>query len=1061
MLRFGFNTARFASIHVLLWIALSVHFFVTVSDASAQAPSVSATPRLLDFGPVATGEQQTLTVSLANDGEAPLSGTISLDADAVFSLTGVGAFNLEPGASLPVDVAYTPTGAEQVAGAIVIEAADEALRVPLYGGALYHPAARGARAAEATTVLRGNAFDLSVTNGGFLGDTYPFEVAGGDDVYVGIGAFAVMAEIEDESGNRRPATVAPRGPGQFGSQYEPSNPDNLWTLEPVPGFASELGEVAVSTDATTWPAQWPDRRADAADPGWPGAWNGFLGKDAYIGGMETFSVVADNYVDEYAYTPDAADPARRGLGLVIEQRTLAWRHPALSHTVFMVYDVWNASPRDLPTVRFLFRHQSVMGGDGDTGDDAAWYERDYHTVTTFDLDNSGNQRQPAPPLTTTVLESPTSQTTGLPVGLSAVFAHAPFGAAPFSNDVALWQVTTLGAFTEVEWLVRFIEGGGVDLGTLLASGDFALPAYERERFVLAWVVSPSEQFPGMSPWIAEPAVLARSFQRSGYAIAETVSVQAPSLLSDEAGLYEVTWTPPDGMDRVHLAYTADFGQTWTDIAWGLPNSGTATWDASSLDQGIYQIQVTAYSDDAVASGRSASLRLDGEENAPPVVAFATPLPSRLEGEVAATWTADDPEGETVTVALDYALDGAADAPTWFPLAEGLPASGTYSWDTAVLPNGTAYQLRVRAQAGEDGVEARTRLLTVANTRRELAEDARGDYEGIGTPMVTVQVVDEAALTSHRYRVDFSVIGPLDNELTTYDIVDEDVGTTVVTNAALSGPNTEGPLFDGMRLLIANPIATPDLTASGFDTPSAADSLTVALNDLFDAFTGTRLEALPMPLDYEIVFTESAVSMSTELDLGLQTYASVPARFEVRNTTDDEPVPFLFIDLNDSGTLDRRSESIVLLADVEGELRPTYQLYQSYLYDEPPVPPGPGDRYRLITRKPIRDGDTFRFEARVAVDAEGEAVPTVFALHSAYPNPFTAATTLTFDLDRAQEARLVVFDVLGREVRVLADGAHAPGRHTVQVDGAGLGSGVYFVRLEGEGQQATRKLLRVR
>jgi endonuclease I len=70
-----------------------------------------------------------------------------------------------------------------------------------------------------------------------------------------------------------------------------------------------------------------------------------------------------------------------------------------------------------------------------------------------------------------------------------------------------------------------------------------------------------------------------------------------------------------------------------------------------------------------------------------------------------------------------------------------------------------------------------------------------------------------------------------------------------------------------------------------------------------------------------------------------------------------------------------------------------------------------------------------------------------------PNPFAGRTTIGFDLARGEHVTLRVFDVTGRAVRTLADGAEMqPGSHRVEWDGrddrgAKLGAGLYFCRLE--------------
>ena len=78
--------------------------------------------------------------------------------------------------------------------------------------------------------------------------------------------------------------------------------------------------------------------------------------------------------------------------------------------------------------------------------------------------------------------------------------------------------------------------------------------------------------------------------------------------------------------------------------------------------------------------------------------------------------------------------------------------------------------------------------------------------------------------------------------------------------------------------------------------------------------------------------------------------------------------------------------------------------------------------------------------------------------SANPNPFNPSTTISFSLPRNTRARLAVFDILGREVRVLADENFAPGEHRVLFDGFDLPSGIYFARMQSGEFVATQKLL---
>lgn len=62
------------------------------------------------------------------------------------------------------------------------------------------------------------------------------------------------------------------------------------------------------------------------------------------------------------------------------------------------------------------------------------------------------------------------------------------------------------------------------------------------------------------------------------------------------------------------------------------------------------------------------------------------------------------------------------------------------------------------------------------------------------------------------------------------------------------------------------------------------------------------------------------------------------------------------------------------------------------------------------------------------------------------------------MPRAGSVRLVVFDMLGRELTVLLDEPKAAGRHEVLFRSSNLPSGTYLYQLTGEGFQQTRKLV---
>lgn len=95
-----------------------------------------------------------------------------------------------------------------------------------------------------------------------------------------------------------------------------------------------------------------------------------------------------------------------------------------------------------------------------------------------------------------------------------------------------------------------------------------------------------------------------------------------------------------------------------------------------------------------------------------------------------------------------------------------------------------------------------------------------------------------------------------------------------------------------------------------------------------------------------------------------------------------------------------------------------------------------------------------------VNTIGEAgdVPAAALLDQNYPNPFNPTTTVRYQLQVPSAVKLVVYDLLGREVGMLVNETQAPGTHEVTFDAAGLSSGAYVYRLTAPGLVRMRTML---
>ena len=89
--------------------------------------------------------------------------------------------------------------------------------------------------------------------------------------------------------------------------------------------------------------------------------------------------------------------------------------------------------------------------------------------------------------------------------------------------------------------------------------------------------------------------------------------------------------------------------------------------------------------------------------------------------------------------------------------------------------------------------------------------------------------------------------------------------------------------------------------------------------------------------------------------------------------------------------------------------------------------------------------------------EGATLPSNFALHPVYPNPFNPSATISFDIPDVSRVELNIYDVKGSLVEILLKDNMKPGKHHYNWEPQGLPSGVYFMKLTTAKQSFTQKV----
>jgi hypothetical protein len=125
--------------------------------------------------------------------------------------------------------------------------------------------------------------------------------------------------------------------------------------------------------------------------------------------------------------------------------------------------------------------------------------------------------------------------------------------------------------------------------------------------------------------------------------------------------------------------------------------------------------------------------------------------------------------------------------------------------------------------------------------------------------------------------------------------------------------------------------------------------------------------------------------------------------------------------------------------------------RSYIYTDVTAENGI-NYYRL---KQVDFNGTYEYSDEVEVDVNG---PLTFDLAQNYPNPFNPSTNIKYSVPEAGNIRLSVYNVVGEEVAVLAEGFSESGFFEVTFDASNLPSGIYISKLQSANSVQSIKMM---
>jgi hypothetical protein len=169
---------------------------------------------------------------------------------------------------------------------------------------------------------------------------------------------------------------------------------------------------------------------------------------------------------------------------------------------------------------------------------------------------------------------------------------------------------------------------------------------------------------------------------------------------------------------------------------------------------------------------------------------------------------------------------------------------------------------------------------------------------------------------------------------------------------------------------------------------------------------------------------------------------------------------------DSGYIDRYLDSMaVVLEEAQQRNFKRWPILGVYVWPNPVWPSTYAEEMAYL-KNWIRDRIDWLDQNMIgggssAVDPGRISVPGRFQLYQNFPNPFNSATLIGFNMSQGGYVRLGIYDVTGREVKILLDDKIPAGEHRLRFTTEGLSSGIYFYQLKTDGICQMKKMVLIR
>ena len=369
-----------------------------------------------------------------------------------------------------------------------------------------------------------------------------------------------------------------------------------------------------------------------------------------------------------------------------------------------------------------------------------------------------------------------------------------------------------------------------------------------------------------------------------------------------------------------------------------------------------------------------------------------------------------------------------------------------------MPNSESASIRIEISDDSSTVSAVTDVFKKLTSRTPIAEKNYQYVSWLSDAKIAVNVIDSSKVTGNSYLVTFNdttnagVLANVFNETTRQNVLSLVPIDSIVESLS----------FDGLSFVTDRVKTSPDLNKTSLSTPEEPNTfflkvrtVTLGINNQYYCY--------PNPNDYKIVFYNNVVDTSISIkDIAntttINSLPPIPINFKIFNITNNEIIK---AGVFKSGVTSSNL-NIFLVEKVQSVVKITWNIIISSAQLQK-YPTG-GDTLYFFTQKGLSINDSLRISGNLVNILTGEMNLSTYQLIQNYPNPFNPTTTISYNLPKSGLVNLVIYDVLGKEIKRLVSEYKQAGSYKINFDASALASGVYFYSLRANDFVSTKKML---